>query len=593
MARMITPATWSLLALLAGLVLGSLPVGSVLIRRATGKDPAEFSAHNLGVENVLRFLGPGVALAAFGLDILKGYLAVAVTGGNPWAAVGVFVGHLHPLPGPWRPEVPRGRGNGVLLGVLAGLVAFGGMPYWVGVVPVAVYAVLLAATGYVALATLSGLAAAVLLTPLPGPAGLGVALVAIFLTAAWRHKTSLARILDGTEARLGNPPPVRGSDPNVVLAAFMVHPMTLGDLWQPRSQAWLGWLERSGLLSPALVRRVLPLMRPQLQAEFSGIDLPDGRELRVLIITGPLLPDQIRANPELATRMAIQGARLARDLGAEAFGLGAFWSTVGNKGVEVQEAVPEIAITNGGAYTAATVKAAVPGLLRSFEEAGGSLASASAAVIGANGVVAFGVARMIVSEVAELVLIGRDAQRLERSANTLRRKYPQTRIVTATEIAAAAGSDLVFTATSDPDPVLFAEHVKPGAWIFDLGRPADVDPGVRDVPGVMIIPGGVVRPPGELRTRIDIHFGDGMVPACMAETMIMTANRAWDRTSLGPSTRTADIDYYLREGERLGFEVITRDERAAAGRDHELAAADGAAGTRGGREVGGPEGGGG
>ena len=124
-----------------------------------------------------------------------------------------------------------------------------------------------------------------------------------------------------------------------------------------------------------------------------------------------------------------------------------------------------------------------------------------------------------------------------------------------------AGADLIFTATSDPEPVLFPEHVKPGAWVFDLGRPADVHPDVLGVPGVKLIPGGVVRPPGPIRSQIDLHFGDGLVPACLAETMIMTATRAFDRASLGPQTRTADIEFYLREGERLGFEIITRDQR--------------------------------
>jgi predicted amino acid dehydrogenase len=209
------------------------------------------------------------------------------------------------------------------------------------------------------------------------------------------------------------------------------------------------------------------------------------------------------------------------------------------------------------------VRAAVPGLLRRFEEEGGDLRNAEAAVIGANGVVAFGVARVLAGEVGRLVLVGRDLERLDRSARTLQRKHPELEVRTSTEVAAVADADLIFTATSDPLPVLRAAHVKPGAWVFDLGRPADVHPEVAGVPGVKLIPGGVVRPPGSLRSQIDLHFGDGLVPACLAETMIMTATRAFDRASLGPQTRIADIEWYLAEGERLGFEVITRDLRDA------------------------------
>jgi predicted amino acid dehydrogenase len=158
-------------------------------------------------------------------------------------------------------------------------------------------------------------------------------------------------------------------------------------------------------------------------------------------------------------------------------------------------------------------------------------------------------------------LVGRDLERLESSARTLKKKVPTLEIRTSVEVATVANADLIFTATSDPEPVLFAQHVKPGAWVFDLGRPADVHPEVLKVAGVKLIPGGVVRPPGAIRSQIDLHFGDGLVPACLAETMIMTATRAFDRASLGPQTRSADIEFYLQEGERLGFEIITRDQR--------------------------------
>lgn len=540
--------------------IGSLPLGGRLIAWITEQRPRDLSAHNLGVENVLRLLGAKAAVASFGLDVVKGALAVVLFGGSPWAALGVYAGHLYPLRGV-REALPRGRGNGVLLGILAGFWVAAAVPFWVTGLPVALYAALLAATGYVALATLGGLVTLPVLIGLYADSTMVFCTLLIFGLALWRHKASLARIIDGTEMRLGDPPPVRGVDPGVVYAAFMIHPLSLDDLWQSRSFRLLSKLLQTPRLPEPLVKRALLMMRPQKQGDIFGIQLSDGRELRVMLIGGPLLPDQIRRYPGVATRMAIQGARLARELGAEAFGLGAFWSTVGDKGLEIQAAVPDIHITNGGAYTAATVKAAVPGLLTRFRVEGGALHNACAAVVGANGVVAFGVARTIAPEVGRLILVGRDEMRLERSAETLRRKYPHAEIKTGTDSALCAEADLVFTATSDPKPVIFAENVKPGAWIFDLGRPADVDRGVLEVPGVHVIPGGVVRPPGEMRSRIDIHFGDGLVPACMAETMIMTATRSFERKSLGPQTRSTDIDYYLEQGARLGFEIVTRDER--------------------------------
>lgn len=564
------PSLQIVFGLLLGYAIGSVPLGALMIRMTTGRDPRDVNPHMLGVENVFRLLGAPLAVGTFTLDVFKGFLPLAIGLPPAWVALGLYVGHLYPWPRLRWTSLPRGRGNGVLLGVLAGMTVFGGVPWWALAAAAVVFAALLARTRWVALATLGGVlvwAAGSLVTVFAAryDAGADVAILAtgITLLALWRQKASLARMRDGLETKLGDPPPVRGMDPQEVLAAFMVHPFTVEDLYQQRSQAWLKWLDARGWLSERLLRRLLFHVRPFHAATLSGITLEDGRQMRVMLIVGAMMPDQIRAHPDVATRMAVQGARFARELGAEAFGLGAFWSTVGDKGREVQDEVPEIAITNGGAYTAATVRAAVPGLLDRFAAEGGSLRQATAAVVGANGVVAFGVARMIVTEVGRLVLIGRDPSRLERSAETLRSKVPECEIVTSTDVGIMAEADLVFTATSDPDYVVGPADVKPGAWIFDLGRPADVDPAVREVPGVHLIPGGVVRPPGQLVSDVDLHFGAGLVPACLAETMIMTATRSFDRKSLGKRTRTADIEFYLREGEKLGFEIVTRDPQMA------------------------------
>lgn len=544
-------------AVLAYLV-GSLPFGAWWIRFAAGRDPREVDAGRLGVENVFRLLGPPVAAVSFLLDVLKGAVAVAVLPSPQVAAVAVLAGHLAPVPWPLDARAPRGRGNGVLLGGLTALVASGTMPAGAAWLGAATYAAVLARWGFVTPATLAGLA---VMAPWPGAPLLTVA--GWFLALTVRGVPSLARIVDGTEPRLGDPPAVRGLAPDRVRAAFMIHPMDVNDLWQVPSQRWAHALHRRGLLPERWLRRALPWLRPQVHGILRGVELADGRTLEVVLIGGPMLPDQIRAHPDAATRMAIRGAELARELGAEAFGLGAYWSTVGDKGREVQAAVPDLPVTHGGSYTAATVQAAIPGLLERYRAEGGTLAQATAAVVGANGVVAFGVARRLAAEVGALILIGTDRARLERSAATLRARHAELEIRTSIDPADVGAADLVVTATSSPGYVVGPEHVRPGAWIYDLGRPADVDPAVRGVPGVELVPGGVVRPPGRSVSDLDLHFGDGMVPACLAETMILAAAGDARRATTGGTAAPADVAWFLAEGERLGFEIVTRDERVA------------------------------
>lgn len=554
----------SVLLLVVAFVVGSLPLGHWLLGRA-GVESRLHSAHNLGVENVWQRLGPRLAFASAGLDALKGLLAVLMASslGPGHAAVMVgagllaYLGHLNPPRFLYGPTPPRGRGNLVLLGVLAGYAVTGALPLWLLLLPIAVFAAVMGYWGYVSAATLSALGVlAGVAALLPLDMGAKVALLGLGLAAAWRFKENVGRMLDGTEVRLGEDVPVAGKRDDVVVAAFMIHPMNLHDFWSAQRFGWLKPLVEKKLVSEKVVRQMADEMRPMKVGELRGIRTAQGKEIRCYLISAPLLPDRFRDNPELATRRAIEGARLARELGAEVFGLGAFWSVVGNKGVDVQAAVPEITITNGGAYTSGTIKAAIPGILRHFAETGRDLKAATAGIVGANGVVAFGIARTIAPQVGKIIMVGRDMEKLERSANTLRRANPNTEIVTTTSYDTLPEADLIFSATSDPNPVIFPQHVKPGVWIFDEGRPADVDESVKNVPGVRVIPGGLVVPPGSMTTNIDLQFGVGNVPACLAETLIIAATGEHERKSLGPQTLTENINFFVQEAEKLGFRVV-------------------------------------
>lgn len=552
----------SALLLVVAFLVGSFPAGYILLSRA-GVNVRASSAHNLGVENLLLRVGPGLALTSAALDAAKGFLAVLMASSlerpevTVLAGLAAYLGHLNPPRALYADLPPRGRGNLVLLGVIAGLAVTGAVPVWLAALPILVYAGVLGYWGYVSAATLAGLLVFALLGalfPLPIPSKL--AALGLLVAGTWRFKEQIGRMLDGTEPRLGEEVPMAGKRADEVLAAFMIHPMTLDDFWQTRRFSWMKPLVDRGLLSEASVRQMAESMRPMKVGELRGIRTTEGKSIRCYLLTSPLLPDVFRDKPELATRRAIEGARLAHELGVEIVGLGAFWSVVGNKGVDVQAAVPEITVTNGGAYTSGTIKAAIPGILAHFQAEGRDLKHATAGVVGANGVVAFGIARTIAPQVGKLIMIGRDLERLERSASTLRRAAKDTEIITTTDYTTLKEADLIFTATSDPNPVIFPQHVKPGAWLFDEGRPADVDESVKDVPGVRVIPGGVVRPPGSMTSNIDLLFGEGAVPACLAETLIIAATGEHERKSLGPQTLTENINFFVEQADKLGFKVV-------------------------------------
>lgn len=575
----------TLLPIVIGYVLGSIPFGYVIVRLMRGIDIRDFGSHNIGATNVLRVVGWFPALLTLLGDIGKGVAPPLIatlpyfTGGTVSpsvvvaSALAAILGHAYSAFFYLKERrFARGKAVAAGLGAVIGFVAAGQVAWpalaicagvWFGTVLLP--KLFTRRFGWVSLGSIlaaASLPLAFALVRAPTPYILFGVAAALFV--GWKHKENIGRLLDGAEPRLGERVPLAGVDRDELACAFLIHPVGPEDWWQTRRFSWAVGLYRAGLLPLGVLRRLFLLVRPIKLDTIRGIRVSDGREVQVHLVCVPWLPEDIKSHPKLAVLRAAQAARLARELGARCLGLGAFWSVVGNKGRDVQNAAPFIPVTNGGAYTAGTVKQAVPHVFAKLRARGVEPEEATAAVVGANGVVGFGICRQLAGQVARVLMIGTDAERLERSARLLRRRCRTTEILTTTDLDACRQADVIFTATSSVEPVLFPEQIRPSAVIYDLGRPADVDESVLAMPGVSVIPGGVVRPPGEMRQWLDVHFGAGQIPACMAETMLIALDECYDRVSLGDGTRAENIDYFVEAAERYGFAIVDEAIRPVA-----------------------------
>jgi acyl phosphate:glycerol-3-phosphate acyltransferase len=197
-------------AALAGYLLGSLPSG-VLVGRAFGADPRQHGSKRTGATNVLRTLGPGPAALVALLDISKGAAAVLfaralwsrglprlVPSAEALAGSAALLGHNFSV------FIRFTGGRGVLTTV--GATAVMSPIAWLsGLIATAVP---IALTRYVSLGSITGAAAspvADLVLVLRGRDSLPHLL---FLTLAggfviYAHRDNIARLLNGTERRLG------------------------------------------------------------------------------------------------------------------------------------------------------------------------------------------------------------------------------------------------------------------------------------------------------------------------------------------------------------------------------------------------------
>jgi glycerol-3-phosphate acyltransferase PlsY len=187
-----------LLAALFGYLLGSIPYGLVLTRMAGTQDIRTIGSGNIGATNVLRTGRKGLAAATLALDGLKATVAILIAlywgrEAGMAAAAGAFLGHLFPV---WL-SFKGGKGVATYLGCLLGLVwpaAFVFAACWLLVAFVSKYSSAAALT-------------AVLATPiaifLMGWPNESLLFLALGVVSWWMHRQNIARLLDGSEGRIG------------------------------------------------------------------------------------------------------------------------------------------------------------------------------------------------------------------------------------------------------------------------------------------------------------------------------------------------------------------------------------------------------
>jgi glycerol-3-phosphate acyltransferase PlsY len=198
--------------LLVGYLLGSIPSGYLAGRWLAGLDIRQEGSGSTGATNVLRVVGKGPALAVFLVDVLKGAAAVLLAKavldplgfGVVLAGLAALAGHIWPVWLGWKGGKAVATGLGMLLGLTwpVGLACFG------------IFLTVLSLSRIVSLASVVAALALPLLmlgwfadqNLTPGWPYLSLALLTTVLVV-WRHRTNIARLLAGTEPKLGAPKP--------------------------------------------------------------------------------------------------------------------------------------------------------------------------------------------------------------------------------------------------------------------------------------------------------------------------------------------------------------------------------------------------
>ncbi|MSO29586.1 MAG: glycerol-3-phosphate 1-O-acyltransferase [Acidobacteria bacterium] len=189
-----------LAAVAFGYLAGSVPFTYLLARRR-GIDLRQAGSGNVGATNVLRTSGARLAVLAMCLDAAKGAVAVlvaaALTTGpaTPTAAgLAAVIGHIYPV---WL-RFHGGKGVATAAGVFAVLA-----PLALAIAS-AVFILAVWVTRYISVGSMAGaiaLAVSAAASEAPRAVAVGAAIAALIIIH--RHRGNLARLVSGTERRVG------------------------------------------------------------------------------------------------------------------------------------------------------------------------------------------------------------------------------------------------------------------------------------------------------------------------------------------------------------------------------------------------------
>ncbi|MFA6576287.1 MAG: dehydrogenase, partial [Nocardioides sp.] len=342
--------------------------------------------------------------------------------------------------------------------------------------------------------------------------------------------------------------------------AFVIHPL---------SQEFFGRVEPLRTISKVAPPMVMDVVEkaaayypPFVYSHVTGITSPTGAEAEGWLISVGGTPRELMAHsPEFTYARLLDAADIAKKLGAQVMGLGAFTKVVGDAGVTVAKQA-SLPITTGNSYSAS-------GALWAAHEAVNQLGLAEvdeqgrikgkAMVVGATGAIGSVCARLLALASDELWLVSPETAKLLSLKHEMEREHPRAEIhVAATPNGHLQHMDVIVTATSGAGKrVLDIMDVKPGCVITDVARPLDLSAAdVAKRPDVLVVESGEIKLPGDVRMK-DIGLPPGVAYACMAETIALALEGRYETFTVGRNIEWEKVKEIYRLGLKHGMKLST------------------------------------
>jgi predicted amino acid dehydrogenase len=338
--------------------------------------------------------------------------------------------------------------------------------------------------------------------------------------------------------------------------AFVIHPLSQNDFKKEKAVGM--FTKIPGFVDT--LEKVMAYSPPFIYSKITGVKSPTGMEAEGWLISVGGTPKQMLAHsPEFTYKRLLQAARMAKRLGAQIMGLGAFTKVVGDAGVTVSRQA-EIPITTGNSYSASGALWAAADAVRRMgliKVEKGKLLDAKAMVMGATGSIGAVCSRLLALVVNDLYLVGRQTAKLLALKKSIQDEHPGCKITLSTYADRyLKDMDIIVTTTSGAGKkILDITKVKPGCVITDVARPLDLSPqDVAKRPDVLVIESGEIELPGEVKMK-NIGLPKGVAYACLAETIVLALEGRFEVFTVGRDIEWEKVKVIYKLGLKHGMKL--------------------------------------
>jgi predicted amino acid dehydrogenase len=341
--------------------------------------------------------------------------------------------------------------------------------------------------------------------------------------------------------------------------AFVIHPLSQEYFKKVKPIEMLSQVSPPVLMNT--LEKAMAYAPPFVYSRVTGIKSPTGVEAEGWLISVGGTPREImRHSPEFTYRRLLDAAAMAKRLGAQIMGLGAFTKVVGDAGLTVAKRAP-LPITTGNSYSASgALWAAHDALLRMRllpAPKGKQRVKFKAMVVGATGAIGSVCARLLAKAAEEVYMVSPETAKLLALKESILLETPDAKVfLSARADKDIAEMDMIVTATSGAGKkVLDIMRVKPGCVITDVARPLDLPASeVAKRPDVLVIESGEILLPGDVQMK-NIGLPKGVAYACLAETIVLALEGRFENFTVGRAIEWEKVREIYQLGLKHGMKL--------------------------------------